>query len=119
MTPFRDYGTLTAAEKNYNKKFSQTRVKIENSFALLKNRFRQLIRTDFASVGRTAKFIISCCVLHNICILNNDFWTEYVDEDGGAFKENLIQESAPTETEANEKKSGEEKRRIICQTLLC
>lgn len=103
MTPFRDYGNLTAAEKKFNKKFSQTRVKIENSFALLKNRFRQLKRTDFASVGRTAKFIISCCVLHNQCILNNNFWSEYGDEDAGAFKENP--EPARNEMDANKKKA--------------
>lgn len=68
LTPFRDYGNLTASEKNYNLKFCQTRVKIENAFGVLKCRFRQLMRLDFNNVENMAKFIIATCVLHNICI---------------------------------------------------
>jgi len=40
---------------------------------LLKQRWRQLIRTDMWSVVKTSKLIISCCVLHNLCIERNDF----------------------------------------------
>lgn len=67
LTPYRDYGNLTAAQQNYNHKLSKTRVKIENAFGLLKQRFRQLIQLDFITVKRSANFIISCCVLHNLC----------------------------------------------------
>nr|CAI5842146.1 unnamed protein product [Callosobruchus analis] len=45
LTPYRDYGNLTPMQENYNYKFSKTRVLIENSFGLLKGRFRQLMKT--------------------------------------------------------------------------
>jgi len=37
LTPYRDYGNLTAAQQNYNHKLSTTRVKINNAFALFKH----------------------------------------------------------------------------------
>ncbi|KAJ8909426.1 hypothetical protein NQ315_003478 [Exocentrus adspersus] len=74
ITPYRDYGNLTQEQKNFNKKFSATRVKIENSFGLLKQRWRQLLHLDFFYVDRITQFIISCCVLHNLCLMNNDNW---------------------------------------------
>lgn len=47
LVPFKDYGHLTSAQRNFNDKLSQCSVKIENAFGLLKIRFRQLQRTDF------------------------------------------------------------------------
>lgn len=76
LTPFRDYGNLTPIQRNYNYKFCATRVRIENSFGILKARFRQLIRIDIHSVLRISKLIISCCVLHNICIDQEDFFED-------------------------------------------
>ncbi|XP_067648040.1 putative nuclease HARBI1 [Eurosta solidaginis] len=72
LTPFRDYGNMCKTEKKYNLKFCQTRVKIENTFGVLKSRFRQLMRLDFHNVETMAKFIIACCTLHNIYIARND-----------------------------------------------
>lgn len=72
ITPYRDYGNLTRQQKNHNKKFSATRVKIENTFGLLKSRFRQLQRLEFQAVLKSAKFIVACCTLHNLCIDYND-----------------------------------------------
>lgn len=45
---------------------------IENAFGLLKSRFRQLTELDLHSVDKISKFIISSCVLPNLCIDNND-----------------------------------------------
>ncbi|XP_058819310.1 putative nuclease HARBI1 [Topomyia yanbarensis] len=67
LVPFKDYGNLSNMQRNYNLKFSQTRVTIENVFGLLKTRFRQLMRLDFHSVERMALFVLACCVLHNLC----------------------------------------------------
>lgn len=74
LTPYRNYGTLGNTEREYNLKFCQTRVKIENAFGMLKGRFRQLTRLDFHEVQTMAKFIIACCTLHNICINRDDIW---------------------------------------------
>ncbi|XP_036339349.1 putative nuclease HARBI1 [Rhagoletis pomonella] len=72
LIPYMDYGNLTEQEKMYNYKLSQTRMRIENAFGLLKCRFRQLMRLDFLEVETTTKFIMACCVLHNICIDKQD-----------------------------------------------
>ncbi|KAK4886311.1 hypothetical protein RN001_002582 [Aquatica leii] len=83
ITPYRDYGNLSPEQTIFNMKFSRARVKIENAFGLLKQRFRQLIRTDFDTVDMTSKFIVSCCVLHNMCIDEGDDWVEEEQESAG------------------------------------
>lgn len=50
-----------------------TRVLIENSFGLLKSRFRQLLQVDIHNVNKITKLIISCCVFHNTCIDMEDY----------------------------------------------
>lgn len=72
MTPIRDYGNFDSTEKAFNASLSGTRVLIENAFGDLKNRFRQLHRLDMWTVDNMSKFIISCCVLHNLCIERGD-----------------------------------------------
>ncbi|XP_064468322.1 uncharacterized protein LOC135379015 [Ornithodoros turicata] len=72
LTPYRDYGTLTESQRTFNAKFSATRVRIENAFADLKGRFWQLLHVDFFLVDKMNKFIIACCVLHNLCIKAGD-----------------------------------------------
>lgn len=75
---------LTPAAKNFNKKLCQTRVLVENTFGLLKSRFRQLAHIDLHTVDKCTKLIISCCVLHNLCIDNND----YIDIDDDSQSDN-------------------------------
>lgn len=114
LTPFRDYGQLTDSKKNYNYKLSATRVKIENAFGLLKQRFRQLTRMDFFSVIKMSKFAIACCVLHNLCIKNDDLWEEANVEN---FNDNEgAQAYGDNDTEA--KRQGEEKRLSLCTRLI-
>lgn len=72
LTPYRDYGNLTADEKQFNKKICATRVLIENVFGLLKGRFRQLFQVSMHSVDKISKFIVSCCILHNLCVVEKD-----------------------------------------------
>lgn len=77
LTPYN--GKLTPVQANFNHHFCRARVKIENAFGLLKCRFRQLTRLDMWTVTLMSKFIISCCVLHNLCIEENDIfeYSEY------------------------------------------
>lgn len=72
LTPYRNYEALTPGRKRYNDRFCRTRVVIENAFGMLKKRFIQFKRLQMWDVDRITKFIISCCVLHNICIDTND-----------------------------------------------
>lgn len=109
ITPYRDYGNLTNTQTNFNYKFSATRVLIENTFGILKARFRQLMKLEFHKVETNSKFIISCCVLHNLCIENNDLL-----EEDCAIDEIII----PVLQNNNEvKRLGEEKRNRISDFL--
>lgn len=70
LTPYRDQnGPLYS---NFNNSLQLSRQPVEEAFRHLKQRFRQLSRLDFHQVDTAAKFMISCCVLHNLCIFAND-----------------------------------------------
>ncbi|XP_031342991.1 putative nuclease HARBI1 [Photinus pyralis] len=112
LTPYKDYGKLTPDQVNYNKKFCATRVLIENTFGILKSRFRQLTRLDMKSVVTATKFIISCCILHNFCIN-----VDYVIIDDIEYEERF-QEGARGETEWQQRKKGEDKRNNIKMSLI-
>lgn len=116
LTPYRDYGKLQSCEREYNLRFSQTRVRIENAFGMLKSRFRQIMRLDFHEIATMAKFVLACCTLHNLCIDNGDLW-ETDDDD-------YIHESYTDDTNNNDdradatlKKLGEAKRTYIKTSL--
>ncbi|KAF5281931.1 hypothetical protein FQR65_LT14457 [Abscondita terminalis] len=73
MTPYRDNGQLTHQQRHYNYIHSTARIVIERTFALLKGRFRSLLTLlDMNRVDLIPQYIIACCVLHNICIMQND-----------------------------------------------
>ncbi|XP_040354426.1 protein ALP1-like [Ixodes scapularis] len=119
LTPFRDYGRLTAKQRNFNLKFSGTRVLIENSFADLKKRFRQLKLLEFITVDHSAKFIIACCVPHNLCIEAGEHSVVEDPEDGEARRPDTdsLEEFGPmTATDSILRRLGVEKRdRVIAQ----
>lgn len=119
LTPYRNYEMMSAEKNNFNDKFCPTRVVIENAFCHLKGRFRQLMRLDVRDVNRLTKFIVSCCVLHNICIDMKDFLEENVlegevnmnmDEDGYLADE-------VSERSNHLRRLGEIKRDEICSAL--
>lgn len=73
LVPYKDNGQLTVRNRNYNYCLSATRMVVERCIALLKTRFRILL--DKFPMKRTdliPKYIMACCVLHNICLLTND-----------------------------------------------
>lgn len=72
LVPFKDNGHLTEIQKWYNKKHSQTRVIIENAFALLKGRFRRLKLLEAVRPDHLPLIIICACILHNVCLAQED-----------------------------------------------
>ncbi|KAH6924123.1 hypothetical protein HPB50_012465 [Hyalomma asiaticum] len=76
LTPYRDYGAMTKQQKGF--KFSGTRVLTENAFSTLKKRFRQLMYLELHTIHWLNEFIISCCILHTLCI---DYGDEEPDDD--------------------------------------
>ncbi|KAM0734091.1 putative nuclease HARBI1 [Formica fusca] len=115
LTPYRDYGNLSVNKIHYNKVFSGTRVLIENTFGLLKNRFRNLMKLEFQEVDKITKFIMSCCVLHNLCIDYDDTLPneEYYDENPCEYSEL----EHMTAQDMHYTRLGQIKRDDICQQL--
>jgi hypothetical protein len=79
LTPFRDNGHLTQAQRLYNKKLCSSRQIVERSIGLLKCRFRRLTNLPCIDVERACKTVTACCVLHNLCILSNDSVRDILD----------------------------------------
>jgi len=65
--PFHDDDHLTREQKRFNHRLSFARIIIERSIGLLKGRYL----LDKLPVTRTnlIPYIITCCILHNICLL--------------------------------------------------
>lgn len=79
LVGFKNTGNLTALQKNYNHKLSQTRVVIEHAFAYLKGRFRRLKFLETVRLDLIALLIVSACILHNVCILEDDMPDDIVN----------------------------------------
>ncbi|XP_051162213.1 uncharacterized protein LOC127282158 [Leptopilina boulardi] len=77
---------------NFNTILSKTRQVIKRAFALLKGRFPRLKYFDMDRMDLMPHTIISCCVLHNICLRS-------IDEDIGDY----IREGAEIEVNEPEK----------------
>lgn len=74
MTPFHNNEHLTDRQKNYNVYHSSAHNIIKKAVESLKGRFQSLLTIlDMERVDLIPEFIIACCVLHNICLLHNDF----------------------------------------------
>ncbi|KAL1454547.1 hypothetical protein WDU94_010778 [Cyamophila willieti] len=74
LSPYKATRPLTRKQRNYNYVHSKTRVPIENTFGLLKNRWRRLQYVNVYDVITTVHIVIACCVLHNFCLLEEDFY---------------------------------------------
>lgn len=72
LTPFRDNGHLSEAQKTYNTVHSSIRSKVERAFGLLKGRFTRLQNIYQRDIKTIVNTIITSCVLHNICLVNDD-----------------------------------------------
>lgn len=105
LTPYRDNGHLTNVQRRFNTKLSKTRVVIERAFGTLKGRFRKLKYIYMYNTEMIPLVILTCCILHNICIENED---AFIDDD--AFDAIEIEDNI-------EFMNGAEKRDIISNML--
>lgn len=81
VPPYKDFGNLTAKQLKFNYLHSATRIVVENAFGLLKGRFRRLKFFESPNLGFITNCIVAACVLHNICIAENDYCDiEYLEE---------------------------------------
>ena len=77
IPPFKENGALSGLQKKFNFIHSSTRMVVENTFGLLKARFRRLLHfTEHTDLTICAQIISSCCVMHNICMMQDDGFEE-------------------------------------------
>lgn len=81
LTPYRDNGHLTPTQKRYNSVHSAIRVTVENAFGILKGRFVRLKYINQKKIETIVSTIVTACVLHNICILNNEGFDDLLHEE--------------------------------------
>ena len=81
MIPYRENGHLTARQTHFNTVLSSLRQVVERAIRLLKGRWRKLQHMDHLNVELIVELIISACVLHNICLLHDDFDPGYMLDD--------------------------------------
>ena len=77
ITPFRDNGRLSPQQKRFNTALSGLRSKVERSISLLKGRWRKLKYLDHLDLELAVQIIITACVLHNFCLVHDDFDEDY------------------------------------------
>ena len=68
MKPFKQTRTLSESQLRFNRALSQARVVIEQAYGILKGRWRCLYKALEEKTSRVPITILTCCVLHNICI---------------------------------------------------
>ncbi|XP_018400736.1 PREDICTED: putative nuclease HARBI1, partial [Cyphomyrmex costatus] len=66
IVPYKDNGHLTRKQRIFNQKLSSCRIIVENTFAILKQRYRQLYHFKLRNIPRMVRVIHACCVLHNL-----------------------------------------------------
>ena len=82
MVPFRNNGHLLQGQRNFNTVLSSNRQIVERAVSLLKGRWRKLKYLDHLDVKLMVKIIVGACVLHNFCLVNDDFDDVYfLDEE--------------------------------------
>ncbi|KAL1472499.1 hypothetical protein MTO96_022953 [Rhipicephalus appendiculatus] len=117
MTPYRDHGHMTGEGKRFNHRLNRTRVRIENAFGVLKNRFQQLLFLEFHTPERSTKFILACCVLHNICIINGEQGMDGESGTDGSSHEDAQDTKESTATAWLLRQLGEAKRRRLARSF--
>ena len=115
LVPFRDNGHLSALEKKYNRIHSSTRVTVEHSIGLLKNKFRRLKYLDMKNVDEIPVAIFACCVLHNFIIAHDGTDVDDIpsEEDGT----DQVLDDNPCEPCSVPSRSAAEKRHNIAMCL--
>lgn len=77
IVPLRDNSRLTANQKKFNKAHSSLRQTVECAIGMLKGRWRKVLYLEHLDVKLMAKLIMAACVLHNFCLILDDYDNSY------------------------------------------
>lgn len=114
MKPFA--GTsLTDEKEQFNYRLSRARMTIENAFGRLKARWRVLLRFSELGFKKTVKVISTCCILHNLCENEKEFFCPTWLNEVKAFEEAYPQPG--NEDSLFDNFEGEEKRNFLVELL--
>ncbi|XP_046387094.1 putative nuclease HARBI1 [Ischnura elegans] len=97
ITPYRDNGHQTRAQRNFNFIHSSVRITVEHAFGWLKQRFRQLYHLKGRDMVELVKTIHACFILHNIADV----------EDLDGFDEPLLEDHPDRDAEALQNRPDE------------
>lgn len=127
ITPYRSNSKAvpTSQRNDFNKKFSKFRVRIENFFSLLKERFNSLKELKLR-LHNDESLAFACTWISVCCILNNIIITYSKDENGNDEAINCDEEHNSDEEDSSvdicgrdtETEAGEQKRRAILEIVL-
>ena len=118
MTPFRVRLTMSLAEKKFNTNLASKRSVIERAFGLLGQHFPRLLKWKVKSSEKKIMCIVSTCVLHNWCILENNVDEDDFEEAISNFDFNVNRFSA--EAELGHRRAlggGNTKREMLCDYI--
>lgn len=68
-------------QRRFNRALSLIRQRVERAISLLKGRWRKLLLLDHLDLELEVYIIVAACVLHNFCLLLDDFDDELDDND--------------------------------------
>lgn len=119
MAPYINRGNMTLQQRNFNLRISQTRQCIERSFASLFGRFRRLKFLDMNRFDLIPATVLTSCVLHNICIDNNDLnnINEYIAEGLPFVHGHNIFDDNNENHQQEQPQIGQQKRNQLCEQL--
>jgi hypothetical protein len=76
MKPYVQHGNISQQQKSFNYRLSKARMVIENAFGRLKGRWRCLLKRNDTATEDVPNMITACCVLHNICEVHRDEFSD-------------------------------------------
>ena len=88
MKAYPNNGHLTREQKRFNYRLSKARVVVEHGYGRLKGRWRCLLKRLDVDVRDVPELVTACCVLHNICEVHgeqfSEEWLEGVESQGSS-----------------------------------
>ena len=100
ITPFRDNGYLSPRQRKFNQTLSSLRSVVEQSIRLLNGCWRKLGFLDHIDLELTVHLILASCVLHNYCLLKDDFDEGYFLDDGDDDHDNYGSNGSDTSNDS-------------------
>ena len=120
ITPYRvRKQNMTLEHKKFNTHLASKRAVIERAFGLLGLRFPRLMKLKVKSLDKRIKCVVSACVLHNWCIMEDDGEDGFEEYEGNNLDNdvgrNLTAEAYLGRCRANG--GGVTKRDLLCQYI--